>query len=262
MIWAPGRNTAQGLRVADLYQQARGVACEHSAVMAGGLPGADKIAALTQARVDRGRYLTVSIDTVLVAMAAHGLILEVEGLSPLEAADLAHTEAQFVAKWLTLRALADGRNLLLEITMASRVSLESWLDTLHRAGYVVTGVLWTSASPSRCAAARPPTGAGTRSTGPAAATAAASSHPRRSGRWLIDRARPDSGRNGPPPGTSGSSPSQQGPRWPVIAGYVANPVGGRCLAGGRAKAGAGAHLDDGTCARQRSAKGVSGIPMS
>jgi hypothetical protein len=73
-------------------------------------------------------------------MAERGLIPQVENLSPLEAADLAHTEAQFVAKRLALRALADGRNLLLDITMASRVSLESWLDAVHRAGYVVTGV--------------------------------------------------------------------------------------------------------------------------
>lgn len=73
-------------------------------------------------------------------MAARGLIPDVEGLSPLDAADLAHAEAQFVAKRLALRALADGRNLLFDISMASRVSVDSWLGTLRQAGYSVGGI--------------------------------------------------------------------------------------------------------------------------
>jgi hypothetical protein len=60
--------------------------------------------------------------------------------SQLEAAGLAHTRAHFVAKWLALRALADGRNVLFEIMMASRPLVESWLAALHRAGYTVAGV--------------------------------------------------------------------------------------------------------------------------
>jgi hypothetical protein len=108
--------------------------------MAGGLPEADKAAALARAQVDRRRYLTVSIDIILIAMAARRLIPAVQGLSPLEAADLTHAEAQFLAKRLALRAVADGRDLLLDISMASPVSAESWLDNLHRAGYTVTGV--------------------------------------------------------------------------------------------------------------------------
>jgi Zeta toxin len=84
--------------------------------------------------------LTVSVDAVLLAMAERGLIPVVEGLSPLEAADLAHAEAQFIGKRLALRALADGRNVIFDISQASRPSVQSWYAAPLRAGYTVTWV--------------------------------------------------------------------------------------------------------------------------
>ena len=86
MIWTGERNRQQGRLVAEMYQAAAGVPCERSAVIAGGLPGADKAAALEAAGVDRSQYLTVSIDAVLDRMAASHLIPEADGLSPLERA--------------------------------------------------------------------------------------------------------------------------------------------------------------------------------
>ena len=83
MIWTGERNRQQGRLVAGMYQAAAGVPCERSAVIAGGLPGADKAAALDRSGVDRSRYLTVSIDAVLDRMAAAGLIPVTDGLSPL-----------------------------------------------------------------------------------------------------------------------------------------------------------------------------------
>jgi len=85
VIWAPGRNKAQSLVVSALYELGKAALIEREAVLAGGLPGADKNATLAQLRVDPSRYLTVSVDAVLLAMAERGLIPVVEGLSPLEA---------------------------------------------------------------------------------------------------------------------------------------------------------------------------------
>jgi hypothetical protein len=104
MIWTAARNTDQGLLVASMYQRAGGVPCEREAVMADGLRGAS---ALSQADVDPSRYLTISIDWVLEEMAAHDLISRIAGLSPLEGADLAHSEA---SSWPSASdsALADG----------------------------------------------------------------------------------------------------------------------------------------------------------
>jgi Zeta toxin len=81
------------------------------------------------------RYLTVSVEAVLEEMAACGLIPEVAGLSPMEASSLAHAEAQFIAKRVAMLALTDGRNLQLEVSMASQSSTKSWIAALHSAGY-------------------------------------------------------------------------------------------------------------------------------
>ena len=140
MIWTPERNKVQGLLIADLYGQADDVACERNAVMAGGLRGADKASALAQQGIDPTLYLTISIDDLIEEMAARELIPRISGLSPLDAADLVHAEAQFLAKRLGLRALADGRNLIWDITMASAPSVEPWLSTMRLAGYAATGI--------------------------------------------------------------------------------------------------------------------------
>jgi hypothetical protein len=108
VIWAPDRNRQQGQLVAGLYQSAAGLPCDRSAIIAGGLPGADKSAALTRAGISRSLYLTVSIAAVLAAMAARALIPAAAGQSPLEAADLVHGEAQYLAKRAS-RSTSAGR---------------------------------------------------------------------------------------------------------------------------------------------------------
>jgi hypothetical protein len=67
-------------------------------------------------------------------MAMLELIPVVEGRSPLEAADRVHAEAQFIGKRLALRALADGRNVIFDVSQASSASVQSWRDALLRFG--------------------------------------------------------------------------------------------------------------------------------
>ena len=140
MIWTGERNWQQGRLVAEMYQAAAGVPCERSAVIAGGLPGADKAAALEAADVDRSQYLTVSIDAILDRMAASHLIPEADGLSPLERAGPVHAEAQYLAKRVLLRALMEGRNLILDVSLASWRAAEAWTYALRFADYAVTAV--------------------------------------------------------------------------------------------------------------------------
>ena len=140
VIWMGERNRQQGRLVAEIYQAAAGVPCERSAAIAGGLPGTDKAAALDQAGVDRSQYLTVSIDAVLHRMAAACLIPDADGLSPLDRAGLVHAEAQYVAKRVGLRALMDGRNLILDVSLASWRAAEAWTYALRFADYAVTAV--------------------------------------------------------------------------------------------------------------------------
>jgi hypothetical protein len=141
MMWPSGRARDQHELVTALYQRGRDVPRDRVAVLAGGLPGADTDAALAAAGVDRSGFLTVSVDAVLVEMAARGLIPPVMGLSALEAVDdLVHTEARYLAKRVGLLALTDGRNLLLDISLASPRAAEAWMYALRFAGYAVTAV--------------------------------------------------------------------------------------------------------------------------
>ena len=140
MIWTAERNMDQGALVASMYEQAASVPCERKAIMVGGLRGADTAGALTQAGIDATCYLSISIDAILLDMAGRGLIPHVDGLTPLEAADLVHVEAQFLAKRLGLRALADGRNVIWDISMAAQHAVESWIAAHRQAGYTIDAI--------------------------------------------------------------------------------------------------------------------------
>src|SRR5690348_18059534 len=150
VIWTGERARQQRLLVTGMYQAAAGVPRERRAAIAGGLPGADKAAELDRAGLDRSRYLTVSIDAVLNRMAAAGLIpapgrrepgrQEANGSSPLAQAGQVHAEAQYLAKRVLLRALVDGRNLILDISLASWRAAESWTYALRFADYEMTAV--------------------------------------------------------------------------------------------------------------------------
>lgn len=59
----------------------------------------------------------------------------------MESVGLVHTETQHIAKRLATRAIANGRNLLLDVTMGSESSVRSWLVNLRLAVYSVDVVI-------------------------------------------------------------------------------------------------------------------------
>jgi predicted ABC-type ATPase len=135
-VWAADRNRVQGSLVADLYEEAKDVPCDHRAIVAGGLAGAGKTTVLTQhAGIDLSKYLTINPDNIKEEMARRGMIPEVNGLSPMEAADLAHEESSHIAKRLAMRASADGKNIIWDVTMSSTDSTEGRIKALRDAGY-------------------------------------------------------------------------------------------------------------------------------
>jgi hypothetical protein len=141
VIWSADRSRHQGRVVQGLYGQAGGVPGERRAVLAGGLRGADKQAALDKAGVDRARFLLISVDAVLAELARRSLIPVVAGLAPLEGAELVHAEARHVAKRLAARAMAAGTNVLLDVTAASWPSVRSWLHVADLAGFTLDVVI-------------------------------------------------------------------------------------------------------------------------
>jgi predicted kinase len=140
-VWSPERAKIHKEVVNYLYETAADAPCEHKAIMAGGLAGAGKTTVLDEhQRNDRSQYLTINPDDVKKQLAERELIPEVEGLSPMEASDLVHEESSHVAKLLAERALRDGKNIIWDITMASKLSTARRLDDLDQAGYVTSGV--------------------------------------------------------------------------------------------------------------------------
>jgi predicted ABC-type ATPase len=135
-VWSADRVAFHDEIIEDLYQQAADVPCDRHAIIAGGLPGAGKSTILERyAGVDRSRFLTLDPDQIKSELARRGLIPQVEGLSPMEASDLAHEESSRITKLLAARAQADGKNIIWDITMSSQSSTERRIADLRSNGY-------------------------------------------------------------------------------------------------------------------------------
>lgn len=136
-VWSGQRDAMHDSIIDDLYARASDVPCERRAIIAGGLPGAGKSTILEHyAGIDRSQYLTINPDDVKKEMAHRDMIPPVSGLSPMEASDLVHEESSYVARQLALRAQADGKNVIWDVTMSSRTSTERRIDELRASGYV------------------------------------------------------------------------------------------------------------------------------
>ena len=135
-VWSDQRDAMHDSIIDDLYARASDVPCERRAIIAGGLPGAGKSTILERyAGIDRSHYLTINPDDVKEEMARRDMIPPVSGLSPMEASDLVHEESSHIAKRLAHRAYADGKNVIWDITMSSRVSTENRVTALRTQGY-------------------------------------------------------------------------------------------------------------------------------
>jgi chloramphenicol 3-O-phosphotransferase len=135
-IWTPERNKIHGEIVAEAYKQAGDVPCEHSAIIAGGLGGAGKTTVLENyAGIDLSKYLMINPDSFKERLAERGLVAKFPGLSPMEATTFYHEESSAIARRLALRAMADGKNVIWDITMSSKESTAERIDQLRAANY-------------------------------------------------------------------------------------------------------------------------------
>lgn len=135
-IWASERTVLHHSLINDVYGQSAEVPCEHKAIIAGGLSGAGKTTVLANhPEIDPSQYLTISPDNMKEEMARRGMIPAVEGLSPMEASELAHEESSYLARQLALRAQADGKNIIWDITMSDQAKTEQRILELRDAGY-------------------------------------------------------------------------------------------------------------------------------
>jgi predicted kinase len=134
--WTLERLALQQEIVNDLYNESSHVPCEGKAVLAGGLPGSGKTTVLTTvAGIDLSKYLVINPDNIKEVMASRGMVPAVEGLTPMEASDLVHVESSLIAKRLAIRAYAEGKNVIWDITMKSLESTQQRIVDLRVAGY-------------------------------------------------------------------------------------------------------------------------------
>jgi predicted kinase len=135
-VWSHERRLLHDALLHALYARAAGVPCEHRAILVGGLPGAGKTTVLGRhADVDPSRYLTINPDQIKEELALRGLIPQIDGLTPMEAARLAHEESSDMAKRLAHRAQADGRNVIWDVTMSRPRTCADRIAALAAAGY-------------------------------------------------------------------------------------------------------------------------------
>jgi predicted ABC-type ATPase len=134
--WAAERLWVHDEIVAEVYNAAAGIPCERKAVIAGGLGGAGKTTVLEQhAGIDRSSFLTINPDEFKEELARRGLVPDVPGLSPMEASGLVHEESSYIARMLAGRALADGKNVIWDVTLSSPESAAHRVEELRAAGY-------------------------------------------------------------------------------------------------------------------------------
>jgi predicted ABC-type ATPase len=135
-IWTDERLEIHNSILEEMLARSADVPCEGKAIIAGGLGGAGKSTVLeNHAGIDRSRYVTINPDDIKKELAQKGLVPEVEGLTPMEAAGLAHEEASYIAKQLAARVQAEGKNIIWDITMSSKAKVETRVDELRSAGY-------------------------------------------------------------------------------------------------------------------------------
>jgi predicted kinase len=135
-FWSQDREAAHDVLLAELYVRASSVPCDHKAVVAGGLPGAGKTTVLREfAGMELSDYFMINPDAIKAAMARHGLVPDVAGLTPMEASELAHEESSHLARRLARIAQADGRNVVWDVTMSRADSAEQRIKELRADGY-------------------------------------------------------------------------------------------------------------------------------
>jgi predicted kinase len=135
-VWSHERRLAHDALLQVLHARAADVPCEHRAILVGGLPGAGKTTVLSRhADLDLSRYLTINPDQIKEELALLGLIPQIDGLTPMEAARLAHEESSDIAKRLAHHAQADGKNMIWDVTMSRPRTCADRIAALTAVGY-------------------------------------------------------------------------------------------------------------------------------
>jgi predicted ABC-type ATPase len=135
-VWTSDRRAEHDKIIHDLFATATAVPCDGRAIIVGGLPGAGKTTVLREhLGADQSGWLVINPDVIKHELAGRGLVPGIAPLTPMEATELAHEESSHIAKRVAGRAVAEHKNVVWDITMASGRSTAERIDQLRDAGY-------------------------------------------------------------------------------------------------------------------------------
>lgn len=142
--WDPGREEQHDTLLNDWWQRERldEVPRDREAIIMGGLPGAGKSSILRtdELGVDAADFITVNPDDWKTELVRNGMEPHdpaLEGLKGMEKSFLLHEESSHLAGRLMTRAVAEGRNVLLDGTLGGKESAEKKIALLQENGYNV-----------------------------------------------------------------------------------------------------------------------------
>lgn len=134
--WDPERAKLHKQIVDELYLDAQSVPRDGKGLIAGGLGGAGKSTVLGKSLgIGKNDYFTVNPDDIKTKMADLDMIPKIGNLSPMEASPLVHEESSHIANMLAQKAYAERRNMIWDITMSSRGSVEKRVTDMRAKGY-------------------------------------------------------------------------------------------------------------------------------
>jgi hypothetical protein len=136
VTYTPERAAKHKEIVDELASRYTHVPSEGKAVIAGGLGGAGKSTVLGKfAGIDQDEFATLNPDDVKELMVEKGLVPDIPGLSPMEAAPIVHEESSLITNMLAQRMYRERKNVIWDITMSRRGSVEKRIDELRSHGY-------------------------------------------------------------------------------------------------------------------------------
>jgi hypothetical protein len=142
-MWDPHRERFHVAIVETLLERASNVPADRQAIILGGLMGAGKDTILRQyagrfgVEVVDGQvtnFLLIDPDTIKEELFHRGLCPQVDQLYPMEMARLVHEESAKIARDLGTRAVAGGKNIVWNISLANVESAQKRIDELREVG--------------------------------------------------------------------------------------------------------------------------------
>jgi hypothetical protein len=161
--WTPERQAQQDAIVDDFLRQAKDIPNDHKALIVGGLGGSGKskilgnpdIVGKLGIEVKNGapsNFMLIDSDEVKQRL------IELEdpadrppGLTPAETSPLVHRESSIISKRIAAAAVAQGKNVIWNVTMRDRPDTEESLVPLDDNGYEIRG-LFVDVSTEKAAA--------------------------------------------------------------------------------------------------------------